>query len=134
MRPALLLISVLLTLVTACTGGGGTLTPVPFDEVTSTPPPTELSSSWTPELVIDEIASQLFASESRPVHIFGLNVEEGEEFVPSGRDVLPLPPNTSTWSAEFEGAGVWIVDTGALIYRFEEADMSFAVIYEYAGE
>ncbi len=98
-------------------------------------PPTPLVSLlWTGEGVIDEIAAQLFDEASRPVHIFGLNVEDGEEFVPSGRDVLPIPPNTFGWRAEFEGDGVWIVDTGELIYRFTEADTRFDVIHVYAGE
>ncbi|MDA1297940.1 MAG: hypothetical protein O3B04_08090 [Chloroflexi bacterium] len=80
-----------------------------------------------------EIVSQLFEEASRSVHVFGLNVEQGEEFVPSGRDRLPIPPDSSGWRAEYEGDGIWIVDTGMLIYRFDEADVTFEVIWDYTG-
>ncbi len=132
MRLLLLLSVALFALAAACTNGGDGETPTPDAE--PTPSPTAFSTLYSAQGVIAEIADQLFASETRPVHIFGLNVEDGEEFVFSGRDRLPRPPDTDGWTAEFEGAGVWIVDTGSLIYRFEEGDMSFDVIYEYGAE
>lgn len=138
MRLVFLLVVALTAVAVACRpGSGGTTAETVSASPESSAPGTELPltppSLWSPDAVIDEIALQLFKQASRPVHIFGLNVEEGEEFVPSGRDVLPLPPNTLGWAAEFEGDGVWIVDTGELIYRFAEADAGFSVIYEYAG-
>lgn len=87
---------------------------------------------WSGDSVKQEIADQLFAQALRAVHVFGLNVEEGEEFVHSGRDLLPVPLDTSRWRAEYEGDRIWIVDTAELIYRFDEAGAMFDVIWEHS--
>lgn len=141
MRFFLLLTTILASVAIACTASPNETPTVTPHSLESTVPETAdwlpstplVSALWTAESVIEEIADQLFQEAARPAHIFGLNVEEGEEFVPSGRDVLPPPPSTEGWRAEFEGDGVWIVDTGELIYRFFESDARFDVIHVYAN-